>query len=99
MKMKNCFILPRKLLQGLDTLVKKFPYEISREKELQQMELENELYLSEISYINDTSTDDINVESSEVTPLNSTLTEPLMNRSGTVHIEENTEMKILRPDI
>ena len=75
------------------------PYEISREKELQQMELENELYLSEMSYINDTSIDDINVESSEVTPLNSTLTEPLMNRSGTVRIEENTEMKILRPDI
>ena len=71
------------------------PYEISREKELQQIELENELYLSEMSYINDTSIDDINVESSEVTPLNSTLTEPLMNRSGTVCIEENTETKIL----
>ena len=46
------------------------------------MELENELYLSEISYINDASIDDINAESSdEVTPLNSTLTEPSMNGS------------------
>ena len=36
---------------------------ISEENELQQMELENELYLSEMSYISDTSVDDINVES------------------------------------
>ena len=75
------------------------PYEISKEKELQQIELENELYLSEMSYINDTSIDDINVESSEVTPLNSSLTEPSMNQSGTVHIEKNTEMKIPRSEI
>ena len=74
-------------------------YEISKEKKLQQMELENELYLSEMSYINNTSIDDINVESSEVTPLNSALTEPSMNRSGTVHIEENTGMKIPQPEI
>ena len=43
-----------------------------------------------MSYINDTSFDDINIELSEVTPLNSTLNEPLMNCSGTVRIEENT---------
>ena len=75
------------------------PYEISKEKELQQMVVENDLYLSEISYINDTSIDDINAELSEVTPLNSTLTEPSMNRSGTVRIEENTGMKIPQPEI
>ena len=33
-----------------------------------------------MSYINNTSIDEINAESSEVTPLNSSLTEPLMNR-------------------
>ena len=63
------------------------------------MELENELYLSEMSYINDTSTDDINVESSEVTPLNSSLTEPSMNRSGTARIQKNTEIKIPPPEV
>ena len=50
-----------------------------------------------MSYINDTS--DINVELSEVPPLNSKLTEPSMNRSGTVCIEENTGMKIPQPEI
>ena len=75
------------------------PYKISKEKELQKMELEYELYLSEMSYINDTSIDDINAELSEVTPLNSTLTEPSTNHSGTLHIEENTGMKIPLPEI
>ena len=52
-----------------------------------------------MSYINDTSIDDINVKLSEVTSLNSTLTEPLINHSGTVCVGENTEMKIPRPEI
>ena len=52
-----------------------------------------------MSYINDASIDDINVESSEVTPLNFSLNEPSMNHSGTVHIEKNTEMKIPQPEI
>ena len=51
-----------------------------------------------MSYIN-TSIDDINVESSEVTPLNSKLTEPSMNGSGTVYIEKNSKMKIPQPEI
>ena len=63
------------------------------------MQLENEIYLSEMSYINDASIDDINVESSEVTPLNFSLNEPSMNHSGTVRIEKNTEMKIPQPEI
>ena len=52
---KKVFILPRNLLQGLDTLVKKMSYN--------KWNLKNELYLSEMSYISDTSVDDINVES------------------------------------
>ena len=75
------------------------PYKISKEKELQKMELEYELYLSEMSYINNTSIDDINAELSEVTPLNSILTEPSTNHSGTLRIEENTGMKIPRSEI
>ena len=55
------------------------------------------LYL-EVSYINDTSIDDVNVESSEVTPVNSTLTEPSMDCSGTAHVEENAETKIPQPE-
>ena len=47
-----------------------------------------------MSYINHTSINDINVESSEITPLNFTLTEPLMNFSENVCIEENNEMNI-----
>ena len=47
-----------------------------------------------MSYINHTSIDDINVESSEITPLNFTLTEPLMNLSETVCIAENNETNI-----
>ena len=52
-----------------------------------------------MSYINDTSIHDINDELSEVTPLNSTLTEPSTNHSGTLRIEENTGMKIPLPEI
>ena len=37
-----------------------------------------------MSYISNTSINNINVESSEVTPLNSTLTEHLTDRSGTM---------------
>ena len=48
-----------------------------------------------MSYINETSIDNSNVELSEVTSLNSTLTEPSINHSGTLCIKENTGMKIL----
>ena len=57
---------PRKLLQRLDTLVKKLTFLTKfPKKKLQQMELENELHLSEMGSINDTSIDNINSESSK----------------------------------
>ena len=50
----------------------KFP----KKKNYNRLNFKIELYLSEMSYINDTSIHDINDELCEVTPLNSTLTEP-----------------------
>ena len=98
---EKLFILPRKLLQGLDTLVKKLTLlmTFSKKKSYNRWNLKMNYILSEMSYISkNASIDDINVESSEVTPLKSTLTEPLMNRSRIVHIE-NTETNILKPEI
>lgn len=54
-------------------------------------------YLSEMSYISDTSIDDINAESFDVViPLKSTLTEPSVSLSGTVRIEEIKNTKYYR---
>ena len=54
-------------------------------------------YLSEMSYISDTSIDDINAESFDVViPLKSTLTEPSVSLSGTVRIEEINNTKYYR---
>ena len=53
-----------------------------------------------MSYINDTSTDNMDTETTEVTQLNSTLNEHSMNRSGTIRSEEVTaEQKVPRPEI
>ena len=57
-------------------------------------------YLSEMSYISDTSIDDINAESFDVvTPLKSTLTEPSVSLSGTVRIEEIRRIQNITEEI
>ena len=57
-------------------------------------------YLSEMSYISDTSIDDINAESFDVViPLKSTLTEPSVSLSGTVRIEEIRRIQNITEEI